>query len=354
MSENEQTAPPGTGQPLRGEHAAGPASDSTVAGTASVPGASDVPWTPPPRRARAGGVDETLQSDSPPSRRAAGGTDRRARAGRRSGATGPARSDRARGAEADQARPVSSTDIQDGSRTEDRRPRRAWALWAVIGGAVAIVVAAVVAFAMLSGHSAEPAAETVTTTMAVPTPTSEPLDRSGATALVQALPATVRQFVLTTVDPVDSLDGALEAWTAGYSGEALREDGSPLTVPSAASEQAAAGETAAADLADEDVPAPGDTEGGGTPTTFTVTVGQWEDAERATAGAQALAADLGEPTTTDDVTVAGEVTGSLAFYAEDAGEAGATGTAVWTNGTVAIRAVGPASEIANFATAFGL
>lgn len=239
--------------------------------------------------------------------------------------------------EAGRAQVLSWADTQDESSSDDRRPRRPWILWAVVGGAVTIVVAAVVAFAMLSGDSAEPANETVTTTMAVPTPTSEPLDRSGGTALVQALPGTVRQFVLTTVDPDETLDDALEAWTAGYSGEALREDGSPLTDPAAA-----------------DVSAPGEVEGGGTTPIVTVTVGQWADGEGAAAGAQALAADLGEPTTTEDVTVGGEVTGSLSLYTGGAGDEASTGTAVWTNGTVAIRAVGPASEIANFATAFGL
>lgn len=218
------------------------------------------------------------------------------------------------------------------SETETRRARRAeerrgWVLWAVIGVPVVLVAAVVLFFVLRPGDGAGSAAATVTTTLPVPTATSEPVDRTGASALVQALPGTVRQFVLASVEPTEVLDGALEAYTTTYSGEVLDEHGSPATASSAA-------------------------DGGDA---FTVTVGQWEDADRATAAAAGLATDLGTPTRTEDVTVGGDVTGSLAFYLPDSASGPSPeATALWTNGTVVVRAVGPASELVNFATAFSL
>ena len=353
MSENEQTGSAVPGQPPRGEHAARTATDAAAAEPAPASGMPDIPWTPPPRRGARGRADGAgaVATDQD----GTGLGDRDAQPGTRAAAfrTRSAR----RAADAAEAvdrgvgsHPLDGMDPEPvGTRPDDGTRRRTWVLWAVIGGAVAIVVVAVVLFALLSGDEAEPAAQTVTTTIDVPTPTAEPLDRTGATALVQALPGTVRQFVLGTLEPTDILDGALEAWTVTYSGQVLGEDGTPVEGADAASDAAApdgsSSEEAPAAVADQsaaaDVPA--------TPA-FTVTVGQWEDAEQATAGAQALAVDLGEPATTEEVTVGGEVTGSLSYYPSD----GTTGTAVWTNGTVAIRAVGPSSELVNFATAFGL
>ena len=225
-----------------------------------------------------------------------------------------------------EAEPPSDEESRRARRAEGRRSR---ALWVVIGVPV-VLVAAVVLFFVLRPGDDRTASATVTTTLPVPTATSEPLDREGATALVQALPGTVRQFVLATVEPTDTLDGALEAYVAGYAGDALDAQGSPAasaTSPSATgtTETAASG--------------------------FTVTVGQWKDAAAATEAAAVLTADLGEPTSTEDVTVGDEVTGSLSFFLAD-GEP--EGTAVWTNGTVVLRAEGPASEIVNFATGFGL
>lgn len=365
MSENEQTGSAVPGQPPRGEHATRTTTDAAAAEPAPASGMPDIPWTPPPRRGargRADGAgavatdqdgaalsahrtsgdateDETAEDSQPETRSPAQPT----RSARRAAGAGGA-ADAVD--ETSRAHPLDGLDAEpDVTRPDDGTRRRAWVLWAVIGGAVAVVVAAVVVFALLSGDEAEPAAQTVTTTIDVPTPTAEPLDRTGATALVQALPGTVRQFVLETVEPTDTLDGALEAWTVTYSGQVLGEDGTPVEDEDAAAPDGASSEGAPAAEADQsaaaDVPA--------TPA-FTVTVGQWEDAEQATAGAQALAVDLGEPATTEEVTVGGEVTGSLSYYPSD----GTTGTAVWTNGTVAIRAVGPSSELVNFATAFGL
>lgn len=227
------------------------------------------------------------------------------------------------GLAAPEGRARSDEETRRARRSEQRRGR---ALWFVIGVPV-VLVAAVVLFFVLRPADAEPAASaTVTTTLPVPTATSEPLDRADATALVQALPGTVRQFVLATVEPTDALEGAVEGWTVVYEGEALSSDGSSASAVSTGS---------------ADAPAAG----------FTVTVGQWADAERASEAAAALSAELGEPTSTEDVTVGDEVTGSLSFYGEDDAS---EGTAVWTNGTVVLRAVGPASEVVNFATGFGL
>ena len=369
MSENEQTGSAVPGQPPRGEHATRTTTDAAAAEPAPASGMPDIPWTPPPRRGGRGRADdsgavatdqdgEALSAHRTSGDATEGDTAEDSQPGTRSQVQLTRSARRAAGAggaagavdEPSGAHPLDGLDAEpDVTRPDDGTRRRAWVLWAVIGGAVAVVVAAVVVFALLSDDDAEPAAQTVTTTIDVPTPTAEPLDRTGATALVQALPGTVRQFVLGTVEPTDTLDGALEAWTVTYSGQVLAEDGTPVESADAASDAAApdgaTSEGAAAAEADQsaaaDVPAP---------PAFTVTVGQWEDAEQATAGAQALAAELGDPATTEEVTVGGEVTGSLSYYPSD----GTTGTAVWTNGTVAIRAVGPSSELVNFATAFGL
>jgi len=371
MSENEQTGSAVPGQPPRGEHATRTTTDAAAAEPAPASGMPDIPWTPPPRRGGrgradgAGAVATDPDSEALSARRTSddateGNTAEDAQPETRSPAQPTRSARRAAGAggaagavdETPGAHPLDGLDAEpDGTRPDDKTRRRTWVLWAVIGGAVAIVVAAVVLFALLSGDEAEPAAQTVTTTIDVPTPTAEPLDRTGATALVQALPGTVRQFVLGTVEPTDTLDGALEAWTVTYSGQVLGEDGTPVEGADAASDAApsdgSSSDGAPAEEADESAAA--EVPASGTPA-FTVTVGQWEDAEQATAGAQALAAELGEPATTEEVTVGGEVTGSLSYYPSD----GTTGTAVWTNGTVAIRAVGPSSELVNFATAFGL
>ncbi|ACZ20649.1 hypothetical protein Sked_06890 [Sanguibacter keddieii DSM 10542] len=227
------------------------------------------------------------------------------------------------GLAAPEGEPRSDEETRRARRSEQRRGR---ALWFVIGVPV-VLVAAVVLFFVLRPADADPAASaTVTTTLPVPTATSEPLDRADATALVQALPGTVRQFVLTTVEPTDSLEGAVEGWTAAYEGEAVDSQwGTASGTSTGSADTTAAG--------------------------FTVTVGQWADADRATEAAAGLSADLGEPTSTEDVTVGDDVTGSLSFYGEDGAS---EGTAVWTNGTVVLRAVGPASEVVNFATGFGL
>lgn len=230
-----------------------------------------------------------------------------------------------------EASPPSDEESRRARRVEGRRSR---ALWVVIGVPL-VLVAAVVLFFALRPADDRSASATVTTTLPVPTATSEPLDREGATALVQALPGTVRQFVLGTVEPTDTLDGALEAYVAGYAGDALDAQGSPAA-PATSTSATSASATGATET---------------TSSGFTVTVGQWKDAEAATAAAAVLVADLGEPTSTEDVTVGDEVTGSLSFFVAD-GEP--EGTAVWTNGTVVLRAEGPASEIVNFATGFGL
>lgn len=371
MSEHEQTGSAGPGQPSRGE----PDTDLTASREAphGAGGVPDIPWSPPQRRATPGLEDRESATDGAQGSALGGARDETAEetpdetiAGAQAGGAGPrTRSARRAAGAGDGAgsadeldRPAGSHPLDgmdaepegsEGTGPDDGPRERSRVLWAVIGGAVAVVVAAVVVFALLSRDDAEPAAQTVTTTIELPTPTVEPLDRTGATALVQALPGTVRQFVLGTVEPAEELDGSLEAWTATYSGQVLGEDGTPVDADGAT--ESAPGETSteAAATGDADQDPAADAPSTGAPA-FTVTVGQWEDAEQATAGAQLLAADLGEATSTEDVTVAGEVTGSLSYYSTDS----TTGTAVWTNGTVAIRAVGPSSELVNFATAFGL
>lgn len=331
MTENEQNGPVGAARPPHDEHHqhGGPAEDAPAAERQTAAGTPDVPWTPPPRRAQQpsdASAPEPVEKSETASSRA----DRRTRAGRRGASTEDAGHDG--------SHPLAGLDTRtEGDEPTDQDRRPGWVLWAVIGGAVVVVVAVVLAFAFLSADDGDPAVATTTTTMAVPTPTTEPLDRTGGTALVQALPGTVRQFVLTSVEPTDGLEGTVEAWTTTYAGEVLTSDGSPaeMSPETTGTTDQPGTEGAAA----EQAPA------------FTVTVGQWDDAERAAAGAQALAADLGDPTETEDVTVGEDVTGSLSFYLPDDAS---TGTAVWTNGTVAIRAVGPSSELVNFVAAFGL
>lgn len=232
-----------------------------------------------------------------------------------------------------EGQPRSDEATRRARRTETRR---GWVLWVVIGVPVALVAAVVLFFVLRPADGNPAASATTTTTLPVPTATTEPLDRADATALVQALPGTVRQFVLTTVDPVDSLAGATEGWTAVYEGEAVDSQGQPVSAASTG--EASAGETSA-EVTE------------GSSDAFTVTVGQWEDGQQAAEAAASLSADLGTPTSTQEVTVGDEVTGSLSFYEADGSP---EGTAVWTNGTVVLRAVGPSSEIVNFATGFGL
>lgn len=298
MSENESTAPTGAGRARRDEPLA-PAADPVTAREADR-------------------VDD--QTDAP-----AAGT--APDAGTEQPESDDARDTLGVAALADpQTEPSSDEESRRARRVEGRRSR---ALWVVIGVPV-VLVAAVVLFFVLRPADDRSASATVTTTLPVPTATSEPLDREGTTALVQALPGTVRQFVLTTVEPTDTLDGALESYVVGYAGDALDAQGSPAA-STASSSATGATQTASSG--------------------FTVTVGQWKDATAATEAAAVLAADLGEPTSTEDVTVGDEVTGSLSYFGAD-GEP--EGTAVWTNGTVVLRAVGPATEIVNFATGFGL
>ena len=218
MSENEETASTKADHPSQSTPAT-PATPADGSDAASGPadGASPgafrgLQWSPPPRSSRDG--TSTPEPRTRAARRATAGVDA---ASGQSASTG--------GLVTGSSAPDLSPGVPPPGATERRR---AWVLWAVIGAAVVVVAAVVVTFVLLSREDAEPPTATVTTTLAVPTPTSEPLDRTDATALVKALPGTVRQFVLTSVSPSEELPGALEAYTVTYAGQALDAAGEPV------------------------------------------------------------------------------------------------------------------------------
>ncbi|MFF2621706.1 hypothetical protein [Oerskovia jenensis] len=168
------------------------------------------------------------------------------------------------------------------------------------------------------GETKEPAEVTVTS--APPTPTIAPVERTAGTELAKALPASVLQFALRA-----------EATTEAFA-DAGAVEGHELTYA--------------------------DSEGDGG-LVVTVRAGQWgTDDEAGVAYDELLAAAVeagGEPTSTGDVEVDGEVVGTFAITPVAPAEGAATSsTATWRNGTVVLQATGPADEIEAFYTAFPL
>jgi hypothetical protein len=207
-------------------------------------------------------------------------------------------------------RSVSATDRDNG-------PRRRWLLWGSITAGVVVVAVGAVLWAFLirgDGGDASDVPATVTETVPVATSTATPAPRGEGSELFTALPAAVRQFILTGISANDSVQGAVEAYGLAYQG----------TVDDAS-------------------------------VTFTMTVGQWATPEEATVAAAALVTAAGTPSSTGEVEVAGAVVGTVTFVGEDATVGDTTdgsATVIWTNGTLVLEATGPATEIHNFYNAY--
>ncbi|MFF2270010.1 hypothetical protein ACFVTZ_17240 [Cellulosimicrobium cellulans] len=151
----------------------------------------------------------------------------------------------------------------------------------------------------------------VTVTADPPTPTLEPVARTGTTAFAQALPDTVLDLVLRSDSATDawSTDRALEAYELVYA------DGE-----------------------------------GDEATTVTVVAGQWPTVAEAETAAGDLVAAAGEPTDTGDVEVAGEVAGTYAVTPAADGQV----TVTWRNGTAVLQATGPADVVTDVYSAYPL
>jgi hypothetical protein len=181
-------------------------------------------------------------------------------------------------------------------------------------GLVVLAVAVLTAFVWPGFAVPEPLpTPTVTVTAPEPTPTISPAARTGEqTALSKALPDVVLALVqqkLANLPQWQDEHDALEAWTVTYA------DGT-----------------------------------GADATTVTLQVGQWPDADSATAFYEAQVKAGGSVARAGDVKVGGKVTGS---YAERDGSDGAA-VIWWRNGTVVLRAEGPKDQLEKFYTRYPL
>lgn len=192
-----------------------------------------------------------------------------------------------------------------GGEPASNRSRRQLIL---IGSVVAVLV--VVALALLLtqrlGGQMEPLTiETTTVTVPPPTPAEPAIERDTSTALLAALPDAVIGWSVS--DQVESAMmtelSALEGWQLTYSGR---------------------------------------------DTAVVLQVGQWPEAEEATAAAAGL---VGEATATDqgEVLVAGAPVGTFTTFEVDGVE-----RTVWTNATVVLVAEGPIGTTSTFYDAFPL
>ena len=180
-------------------------------------------------------------------------------------------------------------------------------------GALVLAVAALTAFVWPGFALPEPLpTPTVTVTPPAATPTIAPAEREGEqTALTTALPDAVLRFAqqgIANFPQWQDENRATESWAVTY-----------------------------ADAVGEDA------------TTITLQVGQWETAEAATSFAEAQIKAAGTATETGDVLVDGEPAGTYALV-----PSGETAVMWWRNGTVVIRAEGPADEIESFYSEFPL
>lgn len=188
--------------------------------------------------------------------------------------------------------------------------RRRKVVGAVAIGAV-VLVAVLTAFVWPGfAFDDEPLPE-VTVTAPPPSPTAQAAELpSGATEFLSAMPDSALQLVRlqaaeNTAWVSDS--GAVEAWDLTYG------DG---------------------------------TEGG---EQVALVAAQWADADAASAVYDTLLGAAGEPTTSGDVTVGGEVTGS---YAVTPGASEGTSVVLWRNGTAVFRAEGPDQLVQDFYQTF--
>lgn len=203
------------------------------------------------------------------------------------------------------------------SKREDRPSAEVFRRRRIVVGAAAgvlvLVVVALTAFVWPGYALPEPLpTPTHTVTAPAPTPSISPAPRAAdQTALVKALPDAVRQFAQQAIadyHPWQDEHQATEAWTVTYA----------------------------------------DAVGAGAKT-ITVEVGQWVDAATATTFADGQITASGPAAKTGDVTVDGKMTGNYALF-----PSGDKAVMWWRNGTVVIRAEGPADQIEAFYTEFPL
>ncbi len=230
-----------------------------------------------------------------------------ARPGATAGAAGP--SGRRRPADATGARDRRHSRPPSAAVYRRRRLVVLVGLLVVVGLVLALLAWVWPGFAR-SDAPAEPE-PTVTVTADPPTPTLEPVARTGTTAFAQALPDTVLDLVLRS-------DSATDAWTAARALEAYQLE-----------------------YADGE---------GDDATRVTVVAGQWPTSAEAEAASDDLVAAAGTPTEEGDVEVAGEVAGRYAVT--DAGDGRATVT--WRNDTAVLQATGPADVVTDVYAAFPL
>ncbi|RYV50074.1 hypothetical protein [Pengzhenrongella frigida] len=192
--------------------------------------------------------------------------------------------------------------------SKDHPTRRRNLLIAAAVGAVVIVGLGIAALAG-AFDAAEPVAtpSASTVTLASPTPTVAPIERTPTSAFADALPSTVLDLALTAVAPQPTLvvADALEGYRFDYS------DGAAVSVA--------------------------------------LDAGQWESPEEAAVAYTALVA-AAPATDSGSVEVGGAAVGSWTF---SEGADGA-GSVTWTNGTALFQATGPAQTVRDFYQAFPL
>lgn len=179
----------------------------------------------------------------------------------------------------------------------------------IAGGVGALAIIGIVA-AALTGVFGGPAPATptaTTVTLASPTPTVAPIDRTPISVFADVLPSSVLDLALTAVASQPSLVAAdaLEGYRLDYS------DGAAVTVA--------------------------------------LDAGQFETPEAATAAYTALVAAT---PATDGGTV--EVDGAVVGNWTASTAADGTGVVTWSNGTAVFQATGPAETAADFYLAFPL
>lgn len=200
-----------------------------------------------------------------------------------------------------------------GSSTSADVFRRRRIVVASAAGILVLGIVALTAFVWPGYALPEPLpTPTITVTPPPPTPTIAPAKRAGEqTALTTALPDEVLRFAQQGIENLPAWQDenkATESWTVKYAD--------------------AAGEDAA---------------------TVTLQVGQWATPEAATSFAEAQVTAAGTATKTGDVLVGGKVAGTYALV-----PSGDSAVLWWRNGTVVIRAEGPADDIEAFYAEFPL
>lgn len=205
-----------------------------------------------------------------------------------------------------------------GSGARQANPPRSAAVYRrrrlVVGflGVVVLTLVAVFAGLIWPGflHAEEPEpVPTVTVTAPAPTPTVKSMKRADdETAFQRALPSSVLRFALADIEETDAKDelDATEGWRATYG------DGSGHQV--------------------------------------TVDAAQWASTQEAESAAEVMIEEVGDVAETGEVKVADDVVGEYALAPVDGGER----TITWWNGTVVLRATGPADAIVRFYQAFPL